>query len=94
MQSTWKLGLRTAFKNFRRGYLKKSVNDKSLSPPSKRVKICNVDEPDITEEEYEDAIKELQGNYKIFYGIQFSLRLILIFRGIQKRERLMVMSNI
>lgn len=39
-----------------------SDNNESLSPPSKRVKVCIPDEPDISEEEYGEAIKELQGN--------------------------------
>ena len=56
------MGLRTSFKNFRRGHKRHSDNDESLSPPSKRVKVCILDEPDINEEEYEEAIKELQGN--------------------------------
>ena len=54
--------MRTSFKNFRRGYKKHTTNDESLSPPSKRVKVCDADEPDISEEEYEEAIKELHGN--------------------------------
>lgn len=47
MQSLWKLGLRNSFKNFRRGSNKGS--SESEEPP--------------TDEGYEQAIKELQGNY-------------------------------
>lgn len=62
--SSWKLGLRTSFKNFRRGYKAHSTKDGSLSPPSKCVKVsvADQDKPDISKEEYEEVITELQGN--------------------------------
>ena len=47
---------------YRRGYKKHSKDDDSLSPPPKRVKFCIADEPDISEEEYEQAVNDLQGN--------------------------------
>lgn len=61
VQSSWKLSLRNSFKNFRRGFLKeKGIRDESAPPPPKRLKHCN-DEPDISQEEYERAVKQLQG---------------------------------
>ena len=60
MQSSWKLGLRTSFKNFRRGSNKEETE--SEEPPSKRLKLYDANQPDnITDEEYEQAVKELQG---------------------------------
>ena len=50
-----------SFKNFKRGYLKKPSNDDSAEPPRKQLKWSNIDSPDITEEEYENAVKDLQG---------------------------------
>ena len=62
MQSSWKLSLQNSFKNFRWGYMKKNAtSDESAPPPTKRLKVCCIDEPDITEEEYHDAVKQLQG---------------------------------
>lgn len=61
-QSSWKLGLRNSFKNFRRGSNKGS--SESEEPPSKRLRLYDANQPDnLTDEEYEQAIKELQGNY-------------------------------
>lgn len=46
-----------------------SNNDKSLPPPSKSIKLCvdDQDEPDISEEEYKEAVKELQGNHHFIW---------------------------
>ena len=64
MQSSWKLGLRTSFKNFRRGSNKEETE--SEEPPSKCLKLYDANQPDnITDEEYEQAVKELQGYYSI-----------------------------
>ena len=59
-KGSWKLALRNSFKNFR-SYLKDNGSKRS-SPPPKRLRIYMDDDVDITEEEYEDAIKQLQGN--------------------------------
>ena len=61
MQSSWKLSLQNSFKNFRRGFSKKNAtSDETVPPPAKCLK-HGIDEPDITLEEYEEAIKQLQG---------------------------------
>lgn len=60
MLGSWKLALRNSFKNFRKSYLKDNESKTSLPPP-KCLRIYTGDEVDITEEEYEDAIKQLQG---------------------------------
>ena len=66
VQSSWKLGLRTAFKNFGRGSNKENSESDHEEPPSKRLKLYDANQPDnITDQEYEEAIKELQGNYYI-----------------------------
>ena len=60
MQSSWKLGLRNSFKNFRRG--SKKQDSESEEPPSKCLKLYDANQlDDITDEEYEQAVKELQG---------------------------------
>ena len=49
--------MRNSFKNFNQ----KDDESKASSPPPKRLRIYTGEEVDITEEEYEDAIKQLQG---------------------------------
>ena len=56
------MGCGQLLKNFKPGYKKSTTTDELLSPPSKRVKVCDADEPDISKKEYQEAIKELQGN--------------------------------
>ena len=53
------MGLHNSFKNFRRGYLKENTDDNS--PPSKRARLSIDDCDNLTDEEYDDAVKELQG---------------------------------
>jgi len=52
--------LRNSFKNFRRGTPKE--NDTTVQPPKRR-RLYDSDYEDISDEEYEDAVKELQGGY-------------------------------
>ena len=58
--------MRTSFKNFRRGYLKehkgKGKESKSMLTHL-RVYSSDHDDPEITEEEYYDAIKQLQSTF-------------------------------
>lgn len=57
-QGSWKLSLRTSFKNFRRHYDK---NDAAEEPLAKRLRLLYTeDEADIGDDEYEEAVKELQ----------------------------------
>ena len=59
IQGSWRLSLRSAFKNFRRDY----PRNENL-PPSKKKRISEEDITDeTTEEEYEEAIKELQAEH-------------------------------
>ena len=62
------MSLRNAFKNFRRNYKKRTTQESSMEllPPSKRMKLqLNIeDELDISEEEYEEAVKQMQQEYK------------------------------
>ena len=59
IQGSWRLSLRSAFKNFRRDYPRNENQ-----PPSKRKRIGGVEITDeTTEEEYEEAIKELQAEH-------------------------------
>lgn len=61
-QGSWKLSLRTSFKNFRRHYDK---NDAAEEPPAKRLRLLYTeDEADIGDDEYEEAVKELQEEHK------------------------------
>jgi len=61
LQSSWKLSLRNAFKNFRCGSSKENENNSENSAPqAKRIRIMESDETDITEEEY-DAVLLLKG---------------------------------
>lgn len=70
MQGSWKLSLRTAFKNFRRdhptddndGHRKKSTA--SAEPPSKRQRLSDSEAQEITDEEYDDAIARLKEECK------------------------------
>lgn len=69
MQGSWKLSLRTAFKNFRRdhptdntGHRQKSTA--SAEPPSKRQRISDGGAQEITDEEYDDAIDKLKAECK------------------------------
>lgn len=66
-QGSWKLSLRTGFKNFRRHYDEKPEDEEvtGTEPPPKRLKLYNGEEPDIGEDEYEAAVEELQEEYKI-----------------------------
>ena len=56
-----KLGLQHLFKNFRRHYEKE--NDESAQPAFKHLRLDDNDHPDISQEECDEEIKELQGNY-------------------------------
>lgn len=62
MQGLWRLSLRSAFKNFRRDY----PQNENQPPSAKRRKITeDVDDAftdETSEEEYEEAIKELQAH--------------------------------
>lgn len=90
MQSSWKLSLRTAFKNFRRGFLKENTaTDKSALPPAKRLKYSSIDKPDISEEEYEDAVKQLQGKDIIFCVFKLSayMHILNLQRSLGKERR-------
>ena len=69
MQGSWKLSLRTVFKNFRRdhptdntGHRQKSTA--SAEPPSKRQRISDGGAQEITDEEYDDAIDKLKAECK------------------------------
>ena len=68
--------MRTSFKNFRRSYLKEHKCKKS-STPSTRLRVYGGDEPEITEEEYQDAIRQLHGNE--FASYYFILIVIALF---------------
>jgi len=63
------MGLRNAFKNFRKTLPKESKRSTKRSsigygePHSKYLKVCD-DQPDIDEEEYEAATKDLKAEYK------------------------------
>ena len=62
------MSLRNTFKNFRRNYKKRTTQESSMesSPPSKRMKLqLDIDdELEIDEEEYEEAIKQMQEEYR------------------------------
>ena len=65
-QSTWKMGLRNSFKNFRRDLKEENSDDTSV--PTKRPRLMDENlaeeestEDDLTEEEYDEAVEELQG---------------------------------
>lgn len=53
------VGTTHSFKNFRRGYLKENTDNNS--PPSKHARLSIDDGDNLTDEEYDDAVKELQG---------------------------------
>ena len=59
-QASWRLSLRNSFKNFRR----KGSDCHHDEPPSKRMKFHLKDLPEITEEEYEEAIENLKAELK------------------------------
>ena len=59
-QASWRLSLRNSFKNFRR----KGSDCHHDEPPSKRMKFHLKDLPEITEEEYEEAIENLNAELK------------------------------
>ena len=67
------MGLHNFFKNFRRGLLKERQDDdrSCTSEQSKCPRLADSDdediEEDIAEEEYDDAIEELQGKYFVHY---------------------------
>ena len=65
MQGSWKLGLRNAFKNFRKNYTKNidPANDDNTTndPPAKRCKLYHDDDDGyIDDEEYVEALSELK----------------------------------
>lgn len=61
MQTCWKLGLRNSFKNFRRGHQQEGQPD--TEPPAKRRRLYqdDDDQEDITQEEYDNTVKNLKG---------------------------------
>ena len=59
-QASWRLSLRNSFKNFRR----KGSDCQNEEPPSKRMKFHLEDAPEISEEEYEEAIQNLKAELK------------------------------
>lgn len=69
IQGSWKQSLRNSFKNFRRDHPldgscqpERKKKDTSLQPPSKRQKTCTNEQ--VTEDEYEAAVKDLQDEWK------------------------------
>lgn len=60
--------MRNSFKNFRKKLpkenKKKAKNSLTGEPSSKRLKLCNEDEPDIDNEEYEEALDQLREEHK------------------------------
>lgn len=66
MQATWKLSLRNAFKNFRKSYktAPEDEEETSVEPQAKRMKVFAEEESPIDDDEYEEAIKELQQEFK------------------------------
>lgn len=79
------MGLRHSFKNFRRRYEKE--NDESAQPASKHLRLDDTDQPDISQEEYDEAIKELQGNYINIKAKWLLLLKIFFQRHTEERER-------
>ena len=59
IQGSWRLSLRSAFKNFRRDYPK----DENKPPPKKKKMNDSECTDESNEEEYEEAIKELQAEH-------------------------------
>ena len=62
IQGSWKIALRNAFKNFRRD----SPSGESASPPAKRIRLAEEEfnEEEITEDEYEVAVKQIKAEYQ------------------------------
>ncbi|XP_065901741.1 uncharacterized protein [Dysidea avara] len=58
---SWKLGLRNAFKNFRKKMPKE--DKRKASPVPKRLRLCNEEESDMDEEEYATAVQDLKAEY-------------------------------
>ena len=61
LQSSWKLALRNSFKKFRRGSLKEDAYNENSAPQAKRLRVTQSDDPDITEDDYDNAVQELKG---------------------------------
>ena len=61
------MALRNAFKNFRRHYDEKLEDEEvaGTQPPAKRLKLYTGEEADIGEDEYEEAVEELQEEHKL-----------------------------
>ena len=61
------MALRSAFKNFRRHYDEKLEDEEvaGTQPPVKRLKLYTGEEADIGEDEYEEAVEELQEEHKL-----------------------------
>lgn len=68
-QGTWKLSLRNSFKNFRKGYkilrtVPEDTEERSVEPQAKRLKVFTEEESLIDDDEYEEAIVQLQQEFK------------------------------
>ena len=74
-----------SFKNFRRGT---SKENETAVPPPKRRRLYDSDCEEISEEEYHEAVKELQGCYSDYGKMIFSFIYILYFEWhLKARER-------
>ncbi len=102
MQGSWKLSLRNSFKNFRRDRPVDAENERPVSrkrtmsvseAPSKRLNMSTEGSREITDEEYEDAMTELNTEYKMSKRGRNHATIKHLMETTQQRRRKWIMEE-